>query len=163
MKRVVPATPFKVDGPNSTWTSSTDSPEKLVEQMSIYGNQPDDPAQEVATVTKVSKRGQGSASAAGGSAHWGGSTESGHQSLRRHNTIQQNMYQQQINQIDPAQLDQLLESLVKAKAEANYQQLRQTAQRQVDAIRQQAGNDHQALQGQVYQKLSQLNQEKTDT
>jgi regulator of protease activity HflC (stomatin/prohibitin superfamily) len=70
------------------------------------------------------------------------------------------MYQQQINQIDPAQLDQLLESLVKAKAEANYQQLRQTAQRQVDAIRQQAGNDHQALQGQVYQKLSQLNQEK---
>jgi len=57
-------------------------------------------------------------------------------------------------------LDQLLESLVKAKAEANYQQLRQTAQRQVDAIRQQAGNDHQALQAQVYQKLSQLNQEK---
>jgi len=70
------------------------------------------------------------------------------------------LYQQQVNQIDPAQLEQLLESLVNAKAEANYQQLRQQAQQEVEHIRQQAGNNHQMLQEQVYQKLQQLSQEK---
>eukprot|EP00435_Cladocopium_sp_Y103_P028471 s1173_g7.t1 len=170
MKREVPATPFKVDGPNTTWTSSTDSPEKPADQlsgqpatMSAINNQPANPAQEAVSLASRAKRGQGSAAASGGSAQWGGSTASGHQippGLHQHNTIQQHMYQQQVNQIDPMQLEQLSESLVNAKAEANYQQLRQQAQQEVEQTRQQAGSNHQMLQEQVYQKLSQLSQEK---
>ena len=170
MKREVPATPFKVDGPNSTWTSSTDSPEKLAEQQSQQAaimhisHQPANPTQEAISLANRLKRGQGSAAASGGSAQWGGSSASGQHgvppSLHQHNTIQQHMYQQQVNQIDPTQLEQLLESLVNAKAEANYQQPRQQAQQEVESIRQQAGNNHQMLQEQVYQKLQQLNQEK---
>ena len=170
MKREVPATPFKVDGPNSTWTSSTDSPEKLAEQQSQQAavmhisDQPANPTQEAISLANRLKRGQGSAAASGGSAQWGGSSASGQHgvppSLHQHNTIQQHMYQQQVNQIDPTQLEHLLESLVNVKAEANYQQLRQQAQQEVESIRQQAGNNHQMLQEQVYQKLQQLNQEK---
>ena len=169
MKREVPATPFKVDGPNSTWTSSTESPEKMADQpsgqsaMMPISDQPANPAQEATTVANRPKRGQGSAGASGGSAQWGGSSASGQQippSLHQHNTIQQHMYQQQVNQIDPVQLEQLLESLVNAKAEANYQQIRQQAQQEVEQIRIQAGSNQQMLQEQVFQKLSQLNQEK---
>ena len=169
MKREVPATPFKVDGPNSTWTSSTESPEKMADQpsgqsaMMPISDQPANPAQEATAVANRPKRGQGSAGASGGSAQWGGSSASGQQippSLHQHNTIQQHMYQQQVNQIDPVQLEQLLESLVNAKAEANYQQIRQQAQQEVEQIRIQAGSNQQMLQEQVFQKLSQLNQEK---
>jgi hypothetical protein len=53
MKRDVPATPFEVDGPNSTWTSS-DSPENPVGQLATMTQAG---AQEVATMTTLAKRG----------------------------------------------------------------------------------------------------------
>ena len=132
--------------------------------MMHISDQPANPTQEAISLANKLKRGQGSAAASGGSAQWGGSSASGQHgispSLHQHNTIQQHMYQQQVNQIEPAQLEQLLEPLANAKAEANYQQLRQQAQQEVEHIKQQAGNNHQMLQEQVYQKLQQLSQEK---
>jgi len=172
MKREVPATPFKVDGPNSTWTSSTDSPEKLAEQQSgpapmmHISDQPANPTQEAISLANKLKRGQGSAAASGGSAQWGGSSASGQHgispSLHQHNTIQQHMYQQQVNQIEPAQLEQLLEPLANAKAEANYQQLRQQAQQEVEHIKQQAGNNHQMCARTGVSKVATTQSRETD-
>ena len=115
----------RVDGLNSTWTSSTDSPQKLEDQpssqpatMTAGSNQPANPAQDAATLASRPRRGQGSAAASGGSAQWGGSSSSGPQippSLHQHNTIQQHMHQQQVNQIDPVQLEQSLEFTGKRK------------------------------------------------
>ena len=73
MKRDVPATPFKVDGPNSTWTS----PENPVGQLATMTQAG---AQEVATMTTLARRGQRSSSSnAGGAAQQGGSTSTGQQ------------------------------------------------------------------------------------
>ena len=87
MKRDVPATPFKVDCPTSTWTSSSDSPEIPVGQLTgtIQSS-----AQEMANVTSLTRRGQrSSSSTAGGAAHWDGSAPAGQQiptSLHQYNT-----------------------------------------------------------------------------
>ena len=53
--------------------------------------------------------------------------------LHQYNTqhLQQNMVKQQVNQVDPEQLEQLLESLVKARVENNYHQMRQAAQQEI--------------------------------
>jgi hypothetical protein len=115
MKPDVPATPFKVDDPTSTWTSSYDSPETPVGQLTstIHSS-----AQEMANVASLTRRGHRSpSSTAGGTAHWDGSATAGQQiptSLHQYKTqnVQQNMFQQQVNQVD---LEQLLESLVKAR------------------------------------------------
>ena len=89
MKRDVPATPFEVDGPNSTWTSSSDSPENPVGQLPTMTQAG---AQEVATMTTPAKRGQRSSSPnAGGAAQQGGSTPTGQQippSLHQYNMQQ---------------------------------------------------------------------------
>ena len=63
--------------------------------------------------------------------------------LHQYNTqhLQQNMVKQQVNQVDPEQLEQLLESLVKARVENNYHQMRQAAQQEIEMIRQQAGSN----------------------
>ena len=112
MKRDGPATPFKVDGPNSTWTSSSDSLENPVGQLATMTQAG---AQEVATMTTLAKRGQRSSSSnAGGAAQQDGSTSTGQQippSLHQFNTqnVQQNLFQQQVNQVDPEQLEQLLD------------------------------------------------------
>ena len=117
MKPDVPATPFKVDDPTSTWTSSYDSPETPVGQLTstIHSS-----AQEMANVASLTRRGHRSpSSTAGGTAHWDGSATAGQQiptSLHQYKTqnVQQNMFQQQVNQVDPEQLEQFLESMVKA-------------------------------------------------
>ena len=87
MKRDVPATPFKVDGPNSTWTSSSESPENPVGQLSTTIQAS---SQEVANMTTLAKRGQkSSSSTAGGAAQQGGSASAGQQippSLHQYNT-----------------------------------------------------------------------------
>ena len=70
------------------------------------------------------------------------------------------MFQQQVNQVDPEQLEQLLESLVKARVEDNYHQMRQAAQEEIETIRQQAGSNQQASHDHVQAGLQQLQQEK---
>ena len=75
MKRDVPATPFKVDGPNSTWTSSSELPENPVGQLATMTRAG---AQEMATMTTLAKQGQRSSlSNAGGAAQQGGSASTG--------------------------------------------------------------------------------------
>ena len=162
MKLDVPATPFKVHGPNSTWTSSSDSPENPVGQLATMTQAG---AQEVATMTTLAKRGQRSSSSnAGGAAQQGGSTSTGQQipSLHQYNTqnVQQNWFQQQVNQVDSEQLEQLLDSLVRARVENNYHRMREAARKEVEHIRQQAGNNQKALQEHVLERLQQLQHEK---
>ena len=71
------------------------------------------------------------------------------------------MFQQQVNQVDPEQLEQLLGSLVKARVENNYHQMRQAAQQhEIEIIRQQAGSNQQALHNHVQERLQQVQQEK---
>ena len=157
MKRDVPATPFKV-GPNSTWTS----PENPVGQLATMTQAG---AQEVAAMTTLARRGQRSSSSnAGGAAQQGGSTSTGQQippSLHQYNTQNvQNLFQQQVNQVDPEQLEQLLDSLVRARVENSYHQMREAARQEVEHIRQQAGNDQRALQDHVLERLQQLQHEK---
>ena len=75
MKRDVPATPFKVDGPNSIWTSSSELPENPVGQLATMTRAG---AQEMATMTTLAKQGQRSSSSnAGGAAQQGGSASTG--------------------------------------------------------------------------------------
>ena len=143
MKRDVPATPVKVDGPNSTWTSSSDSPENKVGQLATMTRAG---AQEVATMTSLARRGQRSSSSnAGGAAQQGGSTSTGQQ-------IPPSLFQQQVNQVDPEQLEQLLDSLVRSRVENSYHQMREAAQQEVEHIRQQAENDQKALQQLQHEK-----------
>ena len=163
MKRDARATPFKINGPTSTWTSSSDSPENPVGQLT-HATQSS--AQEVAEMSSMTRRGQrSSSSTAGGAAHGDGSSTAGQQiptGLHLYNTqnIQQNMYQQQVNQVEPEQLEQLLESLVKARVENNYHQMRRAAQQEIEMIRQQAGSNQQAVHDHVQVRLQQLQQEK---
>ena len=63
MKQDVPATPFKVDGPNSTWTSSSDAPENPLGQLSTTIQAS---SQEMANMTTLAKRGQRSSSSTAG-------------------------------------------------------------------------------------------------
>ena len=75
MKRDVPTTPFKIDGPNSTWTSSSELPENPVGQLTTMTRAG---AQEMATMTTLAKQGQRSSSSnAGGAAQQGGSVSTG--------------------------------------------------------------------------------------
>jgi hypothetical protein len=108
--------------PSSTWTSSSGSAEVPVEQLTSTIQSS---AQEMANITSLTRRGQRSfSSSASGTAQWDGSATAGQQiptSLHQYNTqnVQQNMFQQQVNQVDPEQLEKLLESLVKARVENN--------------------------------------------
>ena len=163
MKCDVPATPFKVDGPNSTWTSSSESPENPVGQLSTTIQAS---SQEMANMTTLAKRGQRSSSpTAGGAAQQGGSASTGQQilpSLHQYNTqnVQPNLFQQQVNQVDPEQLEQLLDSLVRARVENSYHQMREAAPQEIEHIKQQAGNNQKALQDHILERLQQLQQEK---
>ena len=116
-------------------------------------------------MTTLAKRGQRSSSSnAGRAAQQGGSTSAGQQipSLHQYNTqnVQQNLFQQQVNQVDPEQLEQLLYSLVRARVENNYHRMREAARKEVEHIRQQAGNNQKALQEHVLERLQQLQNEK---
>ena len=97
MKRDALATPFKIDGPTSTWTSSSDSPENPVSQLT-HATQTS--TQEVAVMSSMTRRGQrSSSSTAGGAAQGDGSSTAGQQvptGLHQYNfqNIQQNMFQQ---------------------------------------------------------------------
>ena len=62
--------------------------------------------------------------------------------------------------MDPEQLEQLLESLVKARVENSCHQMRRAAQQEIEMIRQQAGSNQQALHDHVQVRLQQLQQEK---
>ena len=62
--------------------------------------------------------------------------------------------------MDPEQLEQLLESLVKARVGNKYHQMRQAAQQKIEMIRQQARSNQQALHDHVQVRLQQLQQEK---
>ena len=117
-------------------------------------------------MTTLAKRGQrSSSSTAGGAAQQGGSASTGQQilpSLHQYNAqnVQQNLFQQQVNQVDPEQLEQLLDSLVRARVENSYHQMREAAQQEIEHIRQQAGNNQKALQDHILERLQQLQQEK---
>ena len=95
-------------------------------------------------MTTLAKQGQRSSSSnAGGAAQQGGSASTGQQvppNLHQYNTqnVQQNLFQQQVNQVDPEQLEQLLDSLVRARVENSYHQMREAARQEIEHIKQQA-------------------------
>ena len=53
-----------------------------------------------------------------------------------------------------------MDSLVRAKVENSYHQMKEAARQEVEHIRQQAGNDQKALQDHVLERLQQLQHEK---
>ena len=167
MKREVPATPFKVVGNDGSFTTSSESPQMTSEGVEqgppMIQDQPATSAMQACASSDLRRgsqtTGTGHSSQRGGGSH---ASQGIPPSLHQHNTqnIQQTTYQQQVNQIDPQQLDQLLESLVRARVENGYHHMRQAAQHEIESIRQQAGNDQLTLQAQVQSRLDELQREK---
>ena len=167
-KRSVPATPFHVVGPGGSFTTSSESPmtqpavgSDEVAPAHASLQQPSASTSHACVVAPGPIVSQEMASSAEtgqfrfGEGHGqpgGPNVAQFNTQYRQENTFNQENTQQnfhahhsvyqQVNQVvDPQQLEALVSSLVEARVESNYHQMRMAAQQEIEAIRSQAGTN----------------------
>ena len=185
-KRSVPATPFHVVGPGGSFTTSSESPmtqpavgSDEVAPAHASLQQPSASTSHACVVAPGPIVSQEMASSAEtgqfrfGEGHGqpgGPNVTQFNTQYRQENTFNQENTQQnfhahhsvyqQVNQVvDPQQLEALVSSLVEARVESNYHQMRMAAQQEIEAIRSQAGTNQQALEEALRGRLAQIQSE----
>ena len=185
-KRSVPATPFHVVGPGGSFTTSSESPmtqpaggSDEVAPAHASLQQPSASTSHACVVAPGPIVSQEMASSAEtgqfrfGEGHGqpgGPNVAQFNTQYRQENTFNQENTQQnfhahhsvyqQVNQVvDPQQLEALVSSLVEARVESNYHQMRMAAQQEIEAIRSQAGTNQQALEEALRGRLAQIQSE----
>ena len=186
-KRPMPATPFHVVGPSGSFTTSSESPmtqpaggssEIVPAHASLQQPSASTSHACVATSGPVTSQEMASSADIGqvfrfgeGYGHPGSPSVSQYNTqYRQENTFnQENTHQnfhahhsvyQQVNQVvDPQQLEALVASLVEARVESNYHQMRMAAQQEIATIRDQAGSNQQALEEALKSRLAQIQSE----
>ena len=179
-KRSVPATPFHVVGPGGSFTTSSESPmtqpavgsdevapaHASLQQPCVVAPGPI-VSQEMASSAETGQAfrfGEGHGLPGGPSVAQFNTQYRQENAFNQKNT-QQNFHAhhslyQQVNQVvDPQQLEALVASLVEARVESNYHQMRMAAQQEIEAIRSQAGTNQQALEEALRGRLAQIQSE----